>query len=310
MYKMASFKEFEVTEKGYEPVFLFSDLVTIEGIASYFKLYSNITGNKKIRIFVDGKKIKANKKYVLAKDIRKIPDNVESDMSFYVITRSSKSYNIYTFNDINFLNGVYIGIGLCREDYKYIIRGFGKVTSKQNYICDENTCKLVKSDGLHFTIDPKDVAEANKIIENLVVFEHVKPEKIEEPKEESATENETETATAAENKPAEKEESKTEVYGINPPIVEQNKSYGYDGKDMADEENTIQPLEEEPRKIVIIRKSPSRRTSNRRLSPRNISYNFESMKLQELKEFADKNKINIKGLSKKSDIINKLSIKN
>lgn len=318
-------KQIQIVEEDYEPLALLSDIDTIEGIASYFKLYSNITGNKKIRVFVDQQKYRPSKKHILSKDTRKVPNAIESSMKYFVVTRSSKSYNIYTFDNINFLNGVYIGIGLCREDYKYIIRGFGETTvtveksSSDKKNSDEKKSnkdkdRSTKADGLLLT--PENKQEYNKAVGTLVEYVMTAPPASVDPAEPEPESPKVvhKSASTTETKDSDEESGIIETSKL--------KTYGTDGTDETVVEIEpiidIEPLTDDfagsssPKKAKIIRKSPiARRNSNtRRLSPRNISTVspvFESMKLDELKKYADKNKINIKGLSKKSEIVHKLN---
>lgn len=322
-------KSFSVIEKDYEPIELFSDLTTIEGVATYLKFYSRITGNNKIKIEVDGVKFKPNKEYLYEKDVRKPPASVSSnDHKYYVITRSSKSHNIYVFNDVNFLNGIYIGIGLCREDYKYIIRGIGETltahvdtpTSESNYVCDGNVCRRVVSDlhdGLDLTVTPEDKLEVRdeedklllndtKPVTDQVTHEEVttnQSQPVTLPSTEDTTSNVPSETVGVTLEPTGKVTKEEGTYTVS------QKAYGFDGSSTSpDEDGGIQPLEPVQPAIVkrnlVIRKSPLRRSpvSRRRSSPKD----FDKMKLADLKKYAEDNNINIKGLTNKSDIVARL----
>lgn len=315
------YKAFSVIEQDYEPIELFSDLTTIEGIATYFKLYSNITGNKKIKVVIDNNKFKPNKKYVFSKDTRKVPTSIQSGNKYFVVTRSSKAYNIYTFDDVNFLNGIYIGVGLCKEDYKYIIRGFGSThsVSENKYVCEGNVCKIVKQNDGVLIERPEDKIEIRREFDDLATQIAILDK---EREKESPPEEEPSVAKKEEENDIphveivggltklEKVEKTTEEQSVLP-ITQ--RTYGLDGVKVEsgnDNENENENDEEEIQPIIkrnlVVRKSPSRR-SPRRMSPR--KNNFEQMKLDDLKKYADKEGINIKGLTKKSDIVSALNRK-
>lgn len=317
------YKTFSVIEQDYEPVELFSDLTTIEGIATYFKLYSNITGNKKIKVVIDNNKFKPNKKYVFSKDTRKVPTTIQSENKYFVVTRSSKAYNIYTFDDVNFLNGIYIGVGLCKEDYKYIIRGFGSTqsVSENKYVCEGNVCKIVKqSDGV-FIESPEDKIEVRRELDDLATQIAILDKEREKEKENPPEEEPTAIKKEEENDihhveivggltKVEKVEKTAEEQSVLP-ITQ--RTYGLDGikvgndnENEGENENDEEEIQPIIKRNLVVRKSPSRR-SPRRMSPR--KNNFEQMKLDDLKKYADKEGINIKGLTKKSDIVSALNRK-
>lgn len=287
--------EVSLHEDDYHSTTILTDEMTLEGLSSFVKLFTEISGNQRISLKIDGEKFKPNKKYLYEKNIRRIPSEIKSNMKYYIVARGSKSYNIYTFDDIRFLSGVYIGIGFCKEDYSYIIRGIGetnlKIVQKEEEREDRDDHHIN-----HRKKESRNTTQVKKIIE--------KQDEVEKNQEDSRTKSESEysevvTSTEPRDEPSQQsDESKLE--GTNENHVEKSEN-------QEDYES-----ETEKKNVVITKRSPKirlspRRSTKKKISPMNpVNQNLSLLSMNELKSIAKNENINIDNLTKKTDIVEKI----
>jgi len=280
---MSGLIDVTIVDEGFENTPICTDSDTLQGIASFIRVYSKSLAKRKIKVMIEDqtssgsstsgrtyKPYKPDKKFLFEKDVRKIPQKINSSMKYFIVIRNSKSYNIYTFDSISFLNGIYIGIGLCKEEYQYIIRGVGDtddlIETSEHDLKVENETKIEKEE--------KKLVE----IENNNEEDEKKEEEIVQTKIERTNEGWTEVKEEKEEEKKEETEVKEEEKKETPLIIDS--------------------VQETLRKRVInTRRSPTKRNNNP---------NFDNMKLDELKKYANNHDINIKGLTKKSEIVDKV----
>jgi hypothetical protein len=274
--------EVSLHEDDYHSTTILTDEMTLEGIASFVKLFTEISGNQRMTLKLDGEKFKPNKKYLYEKNIRRVPSEIKSKMRYYIVARGSKSYNIYTFDDIRFLSGIYIGIGFCKEDYSYIIRGIGetnlKIVEKEEREDREDresrTVQKRKKDQVNVK------SEENKSIE----------------KEDEVQETESKT-----------EDPERETVTSNEEIKSDEVNESNDEKKETNEET------EEKKNIVLTKRSPKFRMSPKRSSKKKVTQsapqNLSLLSITELKVIAKNENIDIENLSKKTEIVEKIKEK-
>jgi len=246
-----------------------TDIETIQGILCYFNSYYKLS---KQRVSVVGEKdIYIDKSYILSQDVTNIPNSIDCSFKYAVVLRTNRSYDIYGFDNINFLNGIYIAIGFCREEYSYVIR---KVIE----------CSFVESDGLSSKVLKNNnseiiekVASENKIVCHNNICEIIPP---------------TETI-----------EEKVENEDINEIVIEDIKKVDYP----VIPRSPVNSPPQERRKPI--RASPKRASLKKTPEPvivESVKINFDSMKLEDLKKYAKDNNVDIRGLTRKGEIVEKL----
>jgi hypothetical protein len=235
------------------------DSDTAQGIACYFDSYYKLSKDRYTLMYKDSI-VSLDPSHIISRDVTNVPEQIGCDSQYAVVIRSSRSYDIYGFDNSNFLNGIYIGIGFCREEYSHVVR---KIIIKD--------C-VVNNDGLQSKVfnDPQNEI-IEKVIEDNVESSPVIP--IDTP----------------------------EIY--NDIIIEDIKEVDYP---VIPRSPINSPVRKPPMKSP--RKSPAKRKeSPKKQTLIQSKINFNLMKLDELKKYARDHNIDIKGLTKKQDIVDKLS---
>lgn len=306
--------EVSLYEDDYHITTIFTDKMTLEGIGSFVKLFSEISGNQRVSLKIAGSKFKPNKKYLYEKNIRRIPSKINSEMKYYVVARGSKSYNIYTFDDLRFLSGVYIGIGFCKEDYSYIIRGIGETDTdikEKEEKEDEDNIQVRKNKQKKKTNESVKVKESKD-----TKAEDIKPiqvKKIEEPIIESIPEvkddNVDEVKVVDE---VETEEHKAESIKEEDETKDVSSPSSSDQQQQGEETGEVDHEEEKVKNIVLTKRSPKIRMSPKRQSKKkvvNTQMNFSLMSIADLRTLAKHENIDVENLTKKMEIVEKIKEK-
>lgn len=303
--------EVSLYEDDYHITTIFTDKMTLEGIGSFVKLFSEISGNQRVSLKISGSKFKPNKKYLYEKNIRRIPSKINSEMKYYVVARGSKSYNIYTFDDLRFLSGVYIGIGFCKEDYSYIIRGIGETDTdikEKEEKEDEDNIQVRKNKQKKKTNESVKVKESKD-----TKAEDIKPtqvKKIEEQVEsipEVKDDNDVDEVKVVDE--VETEEHKAESIKEEDETKDVSSS---SDQQQGEEVGEIEHEEEKVKNIVLTKRSPKIRMSPKRQSKKkvvNTQMNFSLMSIADLKTLAKHENIDVENLTKKMEIVDKIKEK-